>query len=71
MCSARRRPGITTIFSETLVSPALAQAIAGDLGLATDVLDPIEGITSQSRGQDYLSVMASNLAALRKAGGCS
>jgi zinc transport system substrate-binding protein len=63
--------GLTTIFSETLVSPAVAQAIASDLGLVTDVLDPIEGITDQSRGQDYLSVMSSNLAALRKAGGCS
>ena len=63
--------GITTVFSETLASPAVAQAVAGDLGLATDVLDPIEGITSQSRGQDYLSVMSANLAALRKAGGCS
>jgi zinc transport system substrate-binding protein len=62
---------LTTIFYETLVSPAVANAIAGDLGLATDVLDPIEGITSESRGHDYLSVMASNLAALRKAGGCS
>ena len=62
---------LTTIFYETLVSPAVAQAIAGDLGLATDVLDPIEGITSQSRGQDYLSVMSANLAALRKAGECS
>ena len=66
-----REHGLTTIFSETLVSPAVAQAIAGDLGLATDVLDPIEGITSQSRGQDYLSVMSANLAALRKAGECS
>jgi zinc transport system substrate-binding protein len=63
--------GLTTIFSETLVSPAVAQAIAGDLGLRTDVLDPIEGITSQSRGHDYLSVMYANLAALRKAGECS
>jgi zinc transport system substrate-binding protein len=63
--------GLTTIFSETLVSPAVAQAIAGDLGLATDVLDPIEGITDRSRGTDYLSVMSANLAALRKAGGCS
>jgi zinc transport system substrate-binding protein len=62
---------LTTIFSETLVSPALAQAIAGDLGLRTDVLDPIEGITPQSRGNDYFSVMSSNLAALRKAGECS
>jgi zinc transport system substrate-binding protein len=63
--------GLTTIFSETLTSPAVAQAIAGDLGLVTDVLDPVEGITDQSRGQDYLSVMSANLAALRKAGGCS
>ena len=63
--------GVTTIFSETLVSPAVAQSIAGDLGLATDVLDPLEGITAQSRGQDYLAVMRSNLAALEKANGCS
>ena len=66
-----RDHGLTTIFSETLVSPAVAEAIAGDLGLVTDVLDPTEGITDQSRGHDYLSVMAANLAALRKAGGCS
>jgi zinc transport system substrate-binding protein len=66
-----REYGLTTIFSETLVSPALAQAIAGDLGLRTDVLDPIEGVTTESRGNDYLSIMASNLTALRKAGGCS
>jgi zinc transport system substrate-binding protein len=66
-----RDHGITTVFSETLASPAVAEAVAGDLGLATDVLDPIEGITSQSRGQDYLSVMSANLAALRKAGECS
>ena len=66
-----REHGLTTIFSETLVSPAVAEAIAGDLGLRTDLLDPIEGITGQSRGQDYLSVMSANLAALRKAGECS
>ena len=57
---------ITTIFYETLVSPAVAEAIAGDLGLRTDVLDPIEGITAESRGQDYLAVMDANLAALQK-----
>jgi zinc transport system substrate-binding protein len=66
-----REHGLTTIFAETLVSPAVAQAVAGDLGLTTDVLDPIEGITDRSRGQDYVAVMASNLAALRRAGGCS
>jgi zinc transport system substrate-binding protein len=62
--------GVTTIFSETLASPALANALAKDLGLTTDVLDPLEGITDQSRGSDYPAVMRSNLAALEKANGC-
>lgn len=62
---------VTTIFFETLVSPAVAESIAGDLGLATDVLDPLEGLTDQSRGSDYLEVMRSNLSALQKANGCS
>jgi zinc transport system substrate-binding protein len=61
---------ITTIFYETLVSPAVAKSIAGDLGLRTDVLDPVEGITDQSRGSDYVAVMRSNLTALRKANEC-
>jgi zinc transport system substrate-binding protein len=65
-----REHQITTIFYETLVSPAVASSIAGDLGLRTDVLDPIEGITDQSRGSDYVAVMRSNLAALRKANEC-
>jgi zinc transport system substrate-binding protein len=67
---AARQHQTTTIFYETLTSPAVAQAIAGDLGLRTDVLDPIEGITDQSRGSDYIAVMRSNLAALRKANEC-
>lgn len=62
---------VTTIFYETLVSPAVAKSIAGDLNLKTDVLDPIEGITDQSRGKDYVAVMKSNLTALQKANGCS
>ena len=63
--------GVTTIFYETLVSPAVAESVASDLKLKTDVLDPIEGITDKSRGKDYLAVMASNLDALQKANGCS
>ena len=50
---------VTTIFFETLVSPVVATSIAGDLGLKTDVLDPLEGITEDSRGSDYLEVMLS------------
>jgi zinc transport system substrate-binding protein len=62
--------GVTTIFYETLVSPAVATSIAGDLGLSTDVLDPIEAVTAESRGDNYIAVMQSNLVALEKANGC-
>ena len=62
---------VTTIFFETLVSPTVSKSIAGDLGLTTDVLDPLEGLTAESRGSDYLEVMRSNLSALQKANGCS
>lgn len=65
-----RQNQVTTIFFETLVSPTVAQSVAGDLGLVTDVLDPLEGITDQSRGSDYLEVMRSNLTALQQANGC-
>jgi zinc transport system substrate-binding protein len=65
-----RAHGVTTIFYETLVSPAVATSIAGDLGLRTDVLDPIEAITPESRGDNYIAVMQSNLVALEKANGC-
>ena len=61
---------VTTIFYETAVSPKVSQAIASDLGLATDVLDPIETLGSDSRGSDYIEVMNSNLDSLRKANGC-
>ncbi len=65
-----RSHGVTTIFYETLVSPAVARSIAGDLGLRTDVLDPIEAITPESLGDNYIAVMQTNLAALEKANGC-
>ncbi len=61
---------VTTIFFETLVSPVVATSIAGDLGLKTDVLDPLEGITEDSRGSDYLEVMRANATALRTANEC-
>ncbi|GIG92731.1 metal ABC transporter substrate-binding protein [Plantactinospora endophytica] len=60
----------TTIFFETLVSPKVAETIAREVGAATAVLDPIEGLQPGSTG-DYLSVMRSNLGALRTALGCS
>ena len=62
---------VTTIFFETLVSPVVTQSIAGDLGLKTDVLDPLEGITEDSRGTDYLAVMRANANSLKVANQCS
>ncbi|QNE77490.1 zinc ABC transporter substrate-binding protein [Streptomyces finlayi] len=57
----------TTVFFETLASDKTAKTVAEDTGLKTDVLDPLEGITEQSEGADYVEVMESNLAALQKA----
>ncbi len=59
--------GVTTVFYETLVSDKTAKTIAADSGLKTDVLDPIEGITDKSRGDDYFSVQRANLKALETA----
>ena len=61
----------TTVFSERLASPRLADTLADDLGIHTAVLDPIEGLTSSDPDDDYLSLMRDNLAALRDAGCCS
>ncbi|WP_187361161.1 metal ABC transporter substrate-binding protein [Phytoactinopolyspora mesophila] len=66
-----REEGITTVFYEPLTSPDVIEAIAGDLGLETDVLDPIEGLTDDTLDEDYISLMRANLEALRAANGCS
>lgn len=62
-----KRDKVTTVFFETLTSDRTARTVADDAGLRTDVLDPLEGITDSSKGDDYLQVMRSNLAALRTA----
>ncbi|MFI1655359.1 metal ABC transporter substrate-binding protein [Streptomyces sp. NPDC020472] len=58
---------VSTVFFETLASDKTAKTLAGDTGLRTDVLDPLEGITDKSKGRDYIEVMRSNLAALKTA----
>ncbi|MEU5905277.1 metal ABC transporter substrate-binding protein [Micromonospora sp. NPDC047527] len=60
----------STIFFETLVSPKVAETIAGQVGAKTAVLDPIEGLAA-GNGADYLSVMRTNLETLRTALSCS
>lgn len=62
-----RKDNVSTVFFETLASDKTAKSLAGDTGLKTDVLDPLEGITDTSQGADYFEVMRSNLKNLQKA----
>lgn len=67
-----RQTGATTVFFETLISPRLAEAVARETGARTAVLNPLEGLTEEQldQGEDYLSIMRENLAALREALRC-
>jgi zinc transport system substrate-binding protein len=68
-----RRQGITTIFTEELVSPKVAQTLAQEAGVQTEVLSTLEGLTPEEEdaGADYISLMLGNLATLEKALDCS
>jgi zinc transport system substrate-binding protein len=67
------REGITTIFTEELVSPRVAEALAEEAGVHTAVLSTIEGLTpeEEAAGADYVSLMLDNLSTLEEALGCS
>ncbi|WP_131741611.1 metal ABC transporter substrate-binding protein [Actinomadura roseirufa] len=65
-----RSAGATTVFTETLVSPKVAQALAREAGVRTAVLDPVEGVEKGSR-DDYITIMRGNLRTLRPALECS
>ena len=60
---------VDTVFVESLLSPAVTEALAADLGLRTAVLDPLE--SQQDPDADYPAVMRANLAALRDALDCT
>ena len=60
--------GVTTIFTESLIDPKVAQTLADDLGIGTAVLDPIESQVDASK--DYTAVMNENINALAKALNC-
>lgn len=66
-----RERGVTTIYYETLVDPGVAETVAAETGAATAVLDPLEGLTADSAGGDYVAVMRANLDALRDGQGCA
>lgn len=60
------------IFTEELVSPKLAQAIAEEVGVGTLTFSPAEGLTPEelAAGKDYVSVSRDNLSHLRLALTC-
>ncbi|HLU71272.1 MAG TPA: metal ABC transporter substrate-binding protein [Nonomuraea sp.] len=62
-----KREKVTTIFAEKLVSPKVAEVLAGEVGARTAVLDPLE---SAPEG-DYVSAMRDNLKTLQTALGCT
>ncbi|MCK2219996.1 metal ABC transporter substrate-binding protein [Actinomadura sp. ATCC 31491] len=58
---------VTTIFTEALVSPKVAEVLANEVGARTAVLDPLESNPSG----DYVSAMRDNLKTLQTALGCT
>jgi zinc transport system substrate-binding protein len=66
-----RERGVTTVYTETLADPSVAETVADEAGVRTAVLDPIEGLTDESAGDDYLAVMRANLATLQEGQACS
>jgi zinc transport system substrate-binding protein len=67
-----RASGVTTVFTEPLVSDRLAETVAREAGVGVATLDPIESLSEEriEAGEDYVTVMRENLDALRKALGC-
>jgi zinc transport system substrate-binding protein len=67
-----RREGVTTIFTEELVSPRVANTLAREADVRTAVLNPLEGLTPEEldRGDTYVGVMEENLETLRDGLAC-
>jgi zinc transport system substrate-binding protein len=68
-----KKNGVTVVFTESLVSPRVADTLAREAGVKTDTLDPLEGLSGkkQAAGDNYFTVMDTNLRKLRAALGCS
>ncbi len=69
-----QRDHITTIFTESLVSRRVADALAREAGgVRTETLNPLEGLTDEqiAHGADWASVMRQNLVKLRGALRCT
>ena len=68
------KKGVTTIYTEDLVSPKVSRTLAREAGgLKTATLNPLEGLTAKQikAGATYISEMQDNLQAIQKGLGCS
>jgi zinc transport system substrate-binding protein len=72
IASLARQEEVRYILFETLVSPRLAETLAREVGAETLVLNPFEGLTEEEMhaGENYFSVMRSNLQTLQTALEC-
>ena len=66
---AARAAGVTTVFAETLVNPAAADALGRELGVKVATLNPVEGVADPT-SEDYFSLMRQNLQTLMTANQC-
>lgn len=66
-----RTEGVNTIYQETLVEPQFANTVARSTGATVATLDPVEGLSDKSAGDDYFEVMRSNLRTLQQGQGCT
>jgi len=62
--------GVTTIFTEPLVTGGPAATLARETGTKTATLDPVEGPPKDAPSSTYVQLMGRNLAKLRAALGC-
>lgn len=67
------REGVTTVFTEELLPPEVAETLAQETGVTTAVLNPLETLTERQLedGEGYVSIMRQNLETLRSALGCA
>jgi zinc transport system substrate-binding protein len=63
---------VTTVFTEPLVTPRVAQTLARATGARVAVLDPLEGTSAGEATQEtsYVNLMEQNLKELRAALEC-
>ena len=67
-----KEKNIQYVFTETLVSPKIAQTLADETQIQTLVLNPLEGLTDEEMKADknYIAIMEENLGNLKTGLGC-